>query len=452
MSQVEATISLPPGPRLSVEETLKRFNEDPFRYLETLENTYGTIFTLELGTLGNEPIAGVPNNGKWVFLTRPHQIKIMYEAAGSMASGALANKVFFGTTEASVGYIEGAAHKRRRAQLHPVFNGSRDHTALVQQVAARCIARWPRNEPFPLFLELQKLTSELIVEIVCGAMETRDRAHLCAMMPRTENACYTHDEVREADVAIRSFIQQRIGGYLEKAQKVGREDTFAMLLRLADMGDESLSPEVIRDEVFSLLYTGFSTTSTVLSWAFRYILAHEAVHRNLLQELREVVGDEPLSQKHLGRLVYLDATVKETLRLNPVTPLNGVRLLKQPLEIDGCLMPAGTILVHCAYLLQRSSDVYPESARFMPERFLGKRVDPYAWGAFGGGERICIGRGLALMEIKTLLAKMLSELSLELVGGMPRAKMQGFFMAPEDGTPIILRSREGAERMGRSSE
>src|SRR5690606_27354634 len=127
------------------------------------------------GTLGNDPIPGIESNGKWVFLCRPRQIKTMYEAEGKEVSGALANKVFFGTNEASVGYIEGAAHKKRRSQLHPVFNGSRDYAALLHQVADRCIAGWPRNEPFSMFLALQKLTSQTIVELVCGNMEPEER-------------------------------------------------------------------------------------------------------------------------------------------------------------------------------------------------------------------------------------------------------------------------------------
>ncbi|WP_438009357.1 cytochrome P450 [Sorangium sp. So ce321] len=442
MMHRESVDRLPPGSSGSAEEDLRLYAEDPYRCLEALSKEHGTIFSLKLGELGNGPTEGAGNNGYWVFLTRPHQIRLMYQADGSAVSGAAANKLFFGTNEASVGYIEGSDHKRRRSQLHPVFNGSRDYTALIDEVSTRCIAEWPRGRPFSLFLELQRLTSNIIAEIVCGNMAPRDREQLCAMMPRTEGARFRREEVLEADRAIRSLIDERIGGHLGRSVVTGRQDVLAMLLELAGKGDTSLSREVVRDEVFSLLYTGFSTTANTLSWAFVRVLTHEDVHDRLTEELREVVGDGPLSRGKLDALLYLDATLKETLRLHPVTPLNGVRMLKTPMEIDGFLLPAGTILVHCAYLLQRSPDVYPDPEVFSPERFLGKRTDPYTWGAFGGGDRICIGRGLALEEMRFLLAKMLSELRMELLGGIPGAKQQGFFMAPANGAPCVVTERK----------
>lgn len=431
---------MPPGSSGSVAEDLRRYNADQFACLEEMAREHGNIFALKLGTLGNEPVPGIETNEYWVFLTRPHQIRLMYESDGSVTTGALANKVFFGTNEASVGYIDGEVHRRRRAQLHPMFNGSRDYSVLIQKVATQCFSEWPRETPVVLFPELQMMTSRIIAEVVCGNMNEDDREQLASMMPVTENARFTRNEVVAADRAIRAFIQERIDGYLEKSVVTGRDDAFGMLLKLKDVGDPSLSNEVIRDEVFGLLYTGFSTTSTTMSWILARVLTRPDVYTWLMRELRETIGDGPITRGMTNRMPNLDATIKETLRLHPVTPLNGVRMLKKPLEIDGYRLPAGTILVHCAYLLQRSPEVFFDPETFSPERFVSKRIDPYAWGAFGGGERVCIGRGFAMEEMKVLLAKMLIELKLELIGGLPASQQQGFFMAPANGLPCIIRA------------
>ncbi len=440
MHRAQRSLELPPGPKGPITEELARFNADPFGHLEALAAQYGTMFTLQLGDLGNEAVVEAENNGLWVFLTRPHQVRVMYEADDSVVSGAQANKVFFGTNEASVGYIDGKAHRCRRSLLHPTFNGSRDHSGLVREVAQRCMARWPRGEPFRLFEELQRLTSEIIVEVVCGNLSTEDRAHLSGMLPRTESARLSREELRGADVAVRAFVQGKVQGYLHDAQRAGSEDVLATLLRLGRDSDPSLTQEVVRDEVFSLLYTGFSTTANTLAWAFLRILGERTVLERVRRELDEVVGAGPLGPAQLARLEYLEAVLKETLRLHPVTPLNGVRMLKQDLMLDGYLLPPGTILVHCAYLLQRSADVFPLPELFVPERFLGPKLEPYAWGAFGGGSRSCVGRGFSMEEMKAVLAVVLGALELErLERVLPRAEQQGFFMAPADGARCVVR-------------
>lgn len=431
--------TLPPGPPDGSAEQVARFNDDAFGYLELLAEKYGTMFTLHLGNVGGAELPHIPATGAWVFLTRPHQIRAMYEADDDTASGAWANKVFFGTDEASVAYLDGPAHRLRRKQLHPTFNGNRDYSRLVLDVLDRCMARWPRGRAFPLFDRLQEMTAQVITDVVCGALPPVDQARLCAMLPVTEHARYSKQEQIAADAAIRSFVHRRIEGYRSGARTGGRQDVLAELLALAQEGDTSLSDEVVRDEVFSLLYTGFSTTANTLSWVLVHVLGDERLRRELIGEIRDVLGDRPLTRQTANELVLLDATIKETLRLHPVTPLNGVRMLKRPMEIDGYQLPAGTILVHCAYLLQRSPEVYPEPDRFSPERFLGTTLDPYVWAAFGGGHRICVGRGFSMNEMKLVLARLLAQDRLERTGGIPQARLQGFFMAPDDGAMVVLR-------------
>lgn len=421
--------ALPPGPRRGTDEELGRFITDAYGYLEELAAAHGPLFTLRLGSLGNPELPHIDSNGAWVFLTRPHQIKAMYEAGDEQASGALANKVFFGTDEASVAYIDGTAHRRRRAQLHPAFNGGRDYSRLVlDQLAARA-AGWPAGEAFPLFTELQLVTAAVITRVVCGNLPESDQQWLRTMLLHTENAERSREELFAADAAIRSFIAERIAGH---PFRTGQDDVLGTLLRLAADGDESLSAEVIRDEVFGLLYTGFSTTANTLSWALVRILDDERVRGRLRAELAEVLGDRPVSRESLNELAYLDATIKETLRLHPVTPLNGVRLLHRPMVLDGYRIPAGTILVHCAHLLHRSPEVFSDPDSFRPERFLGGGVDSYRFGPFGGGHRMCVGRGFSLGEMKAALCWLLTENRLERTAGVPKAKLQGFFMAPAD--------------------
>jgi cytochrome P450 len=425
--------SFPPGPTDTCEKQLTCFNDHPYSYLKSLNDEYGSIFSLRLGSLGNESGIDVESNGRWVFLTRPQQIKIMYNADNDTVSGALANRVLFGTSEKSVTYIDGKAHRRRRSQLQPLFSGIRNYVSIVEKVTRKCMASWPRDEPFNLFAELQKLTVEVIVEIVCGNFKEAEFAQLCLMVQKAES-----DKSCKMDMVIRGYIHDHIDGYLERSKKCGRDDVFTALLKYGAEGDASLSGEVACDEVFGLMYTGFSTTASTLAWAFLRILSQPEVYQKLVQELEEKFQHEPLRWESLHQLSYLDAIIKEVLRLHPVTPLNGIRMVTKPIEIDGYIIPTGTVLVHCAYLLQRTADLYQDPEKFLPERFLNKTIDPYLWGSFGGGSRTCIARVFALEEMKLVLAITLATLRVKLTVGISGAQQQGFFMTPEDGLFCVI--------------
>ncbi|MDQ3404494.1 MAG: cytochrome P450 [Actinomycetota bacterium] len=425
----------PPGPS-TADDPIAKFNGDPYGYLDALQEKYGTIFSLPLGNVGEVDLPHIDANGAWVFLARPHQIKVMYEAGDETITGAAANKIFFGTDEASVAYIEGKAHRYRRQQLHPTFGGSRDYADLVLSELAEHAESWPKGTPFPLFDALQKLTSAVITEVVCGNMAQDDREFIRTTLLKTENAKYSREEILGADADIRALVAKRIPDY--RATPAAEPDTLATLVKLADDGDESLTDDVLRDEVFSLLYTGFSTTANTLSWVFIRILDDSRVQSLLRKEIADNIGDTAITRDSVNNLPYLEAVLKETLRLHPVTALNGVRLLKRDIELDGYHIAAGSILVHCAYLLQRSTDVFDEPTEFRPERFMADAVDRYSWGAFGGGSRMCVGRGFSLNEMKLIVTKLLACYSMSRDGGVPGSQLQGFFMAPADGARLTI--------------
>jgi cytochrome P450 len=91
-------------------------------------------------------------------------------------------------------------------------------------------------------------------------------------------------------------------------------------------------------------------------------------------------------------------------------------------------------------LAHRRAETYPDPETFEPERFVGKKVDPYAWLPFGGGGRRCLGLAFALLEIKLILATVLTstDLRLEAGGPLPRV-LRGVTVAPAGGTRVVMR-------------
>ncbi len=151
-------------------------------------------------------------------------------------------------------------------------------------------------------------------------------------------------------------------------------------------------------------------------------------------EASGALGERPLP--------YLDAVIKEALRLHPISTLLA-RKLAAPITLRGHELPAGTYVLPCVYNVHRHPDVWEEPAAFRPERFLdpGKKIDPYAWIPFGGGARRCIGMAFALLEMRVILAALFSSLHVEVPEKQPKVSLRSFLFAPEGGARVKVRRR-----------
>jgi cytochrome P450 len=178
------------------------------------------------------------------------------------------------------------------------------------------------------------------------------------------------------------------------------------------------------------------------------LLAHPAERARLERE----IDGASLEPAAIARMPYLDAVIKEVLRLRPVIPAVG-RRLTAPFELRGRTLPAGTLLVPTTYLAHHDPSIYPEPDAFRPERFLEKKPDPYAWFPFGGGARRCLGMAFALYEMKIVIAAVLAGARLEKAGpSLSRVRIRAFTFAPEGGTKVVMRGRRGARAGGRRGQ
>jgi cytochrome P450 len=152
-----------------------------------------------------------------------------------------------------------------------------------------------------------------------------------------------------------------------------------------------------------------------------------------------VLGDAPVEADHLPRLERIDSALKEALRLHPVSAATG-RKLKQPATIGGHDLPAGVLAIAVMHLTHRRPDLYPQPERFIGDRFIGKKIDPYAWAPFGGGARRCLGMAFAMHEMKVILATMFGmglRLSLEQQGPY-ETKLRSIVYAPKGDTKVVV--------------
>jgi cytochrome P450 len=227
--------------------------------------------------------------------------------------------------------------------------------------------------------------------------------------------------VREADVAIHEEIRARRAD----PDSAERDDVMSLLLEARDGDGRPLSEQELRDELVTLLVAGHETTATSLAWTLERIVHNPDVLARLT--------DEPDGD-------YLDAVIKESLRLRPVIPAVA-RKLMQPVELGGHRLPAGVFVVPSIYLTQRRPDIYPEPLAFRPERFLESPPSNTAYLPFGGGVRRCLGASFAQFEMRIVLETVLRAARIRAPGGEPEhITRRSITFAPSAGGRIVAGS------------
>ncbi|GMF19879.1 unnamed protein product [Phytophthora lilii] len=188
------------------------------------------------------------------------------------------------------------------------------------------------------------------------------------------------------------------------------------------------TPKLIRDMAFNLTAAGRGTTSQSLQWFIimmnRYPDVERKIREELLAKLPQLFHEEstPPTMNDVQQLVYLEAAIKESLRLNPVAPLIGRTATQDVLFSDGTFITSGTRVVIPTFAVARLQSIWGEDAsEFKPDRWIdphtGKLrvISPYKFLVFLAGPRSCLGAKLAMLELKVALATVLSKFHLRVL-------------------------------------
>ncbi|KAF2906011.1 hypothetical protein ILUMI_00164 [Ignelater luminosus] len=196
---------------------------------------------------------------------------------------------------------------------------------------------------------------------------------------------------------------------------VKRKTFLDQLIESSDKTGANLTDVELRDEVDTFMIAGSDTTASIVSFALVMLAMFPEMQDKVYEEVSEVLGsDKPVEWTDLGKFVYLERVLKETLRLFPVG-IGVARSVSKELELDGYILPAGSTAVVITLALHRDPEVWPDPLRFDPDRFLPEEVSkrhPYSWIPFSGGPRNCIGPKYAMMAMKALTATVVRQYKL----------------------------------------
>ena len=183
---------------------------------------------------------------------------------------------------------------------------------------------------------------------------------------------------------------------------------------------QRLSDQTIMDNMITFLIAGHETTAGLLSFTSYFLLANPKAMLRAQKEVDDVVGRGPITYQHISKLPYVEACLRESLRLFPTAPALSVRPLPgsaEPVIIGGKYHVANDqSLVVILPQLGRDPAVFGADANeYKPERMYGEnfsRMPRNAWKPFGNGARGCIGRPFAWQEAVLALAMVLQNFNL----------------------------------------
>ncbi len=445
-------MSLPPGPPGPAFLQTLGYTYWTFPFFEQCLRRYGDPFTLRM-----------PGFGAFVMMTAPELIKQVFTGDPEQLHAGKANAMLEPVVgRHSVLLLDGKEHLRQRRLLLPPLHGERmqAYAALMAQIADAEVERMPAAAPFSIHEHMQRITLQVILRAVFGLDEgaqmdelatllvdfTRPPPSLMVFVPPAylkygdfpfspwRTFLRRRDKV---DRALRAILRQKM-----QSPDPSRTDILSLLLSARDEDGRAMTEDELRDELVTMLVAGHETTATALAWTFAFVLSHHDVAARLEDELAGALrGDGTPDVGKLTANEYLDAVIKEAMRLRPIVP-DVVRRVQSPVRVAGYDIPEGAFLTPCITLAHRRPESWPEPERFRPERFVGAKVDPYTWFPFGGGIRRCLGMAFALYEMKIVVGVTLLRARLRLAGGaMPKVVRRTVTLAPEGGTRVVLTER-----------
>ncbi|GLJ48328.1 hypothetical protein SUGI_1020180 [Cryptomeria japonica] len=213
---------------------------------------------------------------------------------------------------------------------------------------------------------------------------------------------------------VRAFVQHIIDQHQESTvpRKTADSDFVDVLLSL--QGDDKLNNDDIIAVLWEMIFRGTDTVALFTEWTMAELVLNEEIQARAQAELEAVVGrDRSVRDEDIARLPYLQAVVKESLRLHPPGPLlSWSRLCTDDVDIAGGMhVPAGTTAIVNMWSITHDPEIWESPYEFRPERFLEQKVNVLGndlrLAPFGAGRRVCPGKALGLTTVHLWVAKLL---------------------------------------------
>jgi cytochrome P450 len=437
--------TLPPGPKARpVRGLLPEWRRDPLTFLTDAARDYGDVVRLRIGPI-NFYLLNHPDLIEAVLVTHN---KVMTKGRGLEATEEVLGNGLLTS--------EGDFWRRQRRLAQPGFHKDRitAYADTMVRFTEEHIAPWQAGETRDIHREMMRLTSAIAAKTLFSAdvrgdtdavgtalditidmfqRRVRSLIKIPHSWPTPANRRFMR-AVNQLDEVIYKIIEQRRAGGEDPG------DLLSMLMNAVDEDGSRMTPKQLRDEVMTLFLAGHETTANTLSWTWYLLGQNPAVADRLHEEVAAVLGGRAPTPSDLPRLPYVEAVVNEALRVYPPAWVMG-RHASAPLQLGEYEFPAEVDYMFSQWVMHRHPAYFADPLSFKPERWLdglAKRLPAFAYFPFGGGPRMCIGKGFALMEAQLLLATIVQRYRFALVPGQVVVANPAITLRPRDGVMVTV--------------
>jgi cytochrome P450 len=441
-----ATRLLPPGPRARpIQGFLPDFRKDPLTLVTRVAREYGDIVRLQLGPW-DFILLNTPDLIENVLVTQNrHMMKGRGIHSPLLGNGLLTS--------------EGDFWRRQRRLAQPAFHRERitAYGDAMVDFTQRHITGWRDGDAFDINREMMRLTLAIAAhtlfsaevtedaDAVGQAMNTclhyfQDRARSIVAVPYswpTPGNLRAWKAVKQLNTVIYRIIDEH------RASGADNGDLLSMLLHAVDDDGSQMTSEQLRDEVMTLFLAGHETTANATSWTWYLLAQYPEAEARLHAEIDEVLQNRAPTPADLPRLPYVEAVINESMRLYPPAWIMS-RKATAPVTVGGYDFPAGTEFLFSQWVMHRSERWFDDPLAFRPERWLdglARRLPTFAYFPFGGGPRMCIGKGFALMEAQLILAAIAQRYRFDLQPGQPVTCDASITLRPAAGIHVTAHAR-----------
>ncbi|MDX2075553.1 MAG: cytochrome P450 [bacterium] len=420
---------------------LNDMRRDFLQFLVETDRNYGPVSQISAG-----PVS-------MVLLSNPDDIADVLVKRGELFHKTKSTKKLLATLlgEGLIS-LEGANHKRHRLIMQPAF-----HARQVQSYTSMVVnytQSWLKLRKEGEVLDIVPSFANLMLDVVVGTFFSTSLAQTENIRTALKSFSSALDLQIRSPIPLPKWLPTKLNRTVEHALNTLNHIVYALLKERREMRhlppdlltalitsvDEEtgkpLTDDEIRDEIATIFFAGYETTTTTLAWIW-YLLT---THPHVLDKLRtEIIQTDTTATVSRRQFPYMDAVIKETLRLYPAAWLFD----REPIEdvvIGGYPIRAGQTIYISPYLVQRNPAYFDNPDAFLPERFLGdieKRIPHFAYFPFGGGARACIGQTFALHTTTLVLTTLLPHLTFELMPDQTVVPSASATIVPKNG--IMMR-------------
>nr|MBP8948184.1 cytochrome P450 [Promineifilum sp.] len=249
---------------------------------------------------------------------------------------------------------------------------------------------------------------------------------------------------RAAREVLYEIIDRLIAERRTQGHTADSGDLLSMLLLSRDEAGDRMSDDEVRDQLVTLFVAGHETTSNALTWTWYLLSQHPEAEARLHEEVDAVLGSRSPALADLPHLPTTMQIIKEAMRLYPPAWVVNVRRAAADTTLGPYAVKQGDRLWLSPFVMHRRPEFFPDPERFDPDRWTPEReraLPKFAYMPFGGGPRVCIGNGFALMEAHLIVAAIARRYRLRLRPGHPIALNAQITLSNHGGMPMTAERR-----------